>query len=114
MAHTPRSYEDACPGRGWSGVLGFGALNEGLDEVGRGCFASKPPAAANRELVPSCLTFLLGEEAEALEGAGMRSFRELRQDRWGKLGRAGQASAVSSCYRCVSPLGCYVAHFPWG
>lgn len=59
---------------------------------------------ASRELIPSCPTFLLGEEAEALEGAGMRSFRELRQDRWGKLGRAGQASAVSSCYRCVSLL----------
>jgi hypothetical protein len=48
-----------------------------------------PPAAANRKLVPGCPTFLLGEEAEALEGVGMRFFRELRQDRWGKLGRAG-------------------------
>lgn len=74
-----------------------------------------PPAAANRELIPSWLSFLLGKEAEALEGAGIRSFRELRQDRWGKLCRTGQASAVSSCCRCASLLGCLEAPFPpWG
>lgn len=31
------------------------------------CFASKSPAVANRELIPSCPSLLLGEDAEALE-----------------------------------------------
>lgn len=75
------------------------------------CFASKSPAVANRELIPSCPSLLLGEDAEALEGAEMLlgSFRELRQDRWGRLGGAGQASAVSSCCRCVP---CWAAQQP--
>lgn len=51
-----------------------------------GCFASEPPAVANRELIPSCPSFLLGEEAEALEGAGRDAPRVLQGAEAGQMG----------------------------